>query len=492
MYSQLSVAQLFGRFSSTTAVYGASLIVTRLGWILLLPLYWTRLTPADYGVIGIAGAIQMFLAPVLGLGLYDSVQRFYHEWRDDSRRRHVAALWAIALGWSAVVTAALLAGGEFLFDRVIRQVPFHPYIALAVATAFFANFLQFPLAILRTRQRALTFSLVNIASFITQAAITIALVLVFDQGVAGYLAGMAVNAALWALVSVAMMARETSLRFSLRDAREPLRYGLPTVPLALLDGVSAMLDRYFLDKYVGLAQIGLYNVGNQFGNAFNMFNTMMKTSWMPFLYRVVAERDDGPAILSRFAVYYLTFLLVPALAVALLTKDLIVILGDSRFFGAYPFVPAFVLLYYIHAIAAAMGRGMDLAKKTALWPVVALVSLATAVAALAILVPAWGAPGAVAALICAALVRVITQVALSFYYYPRPLQLGLLSRVWLVAAAVFACGYFAPWSQLWVSIAGKTILLLVATAVFARIVLGHAAFHAALRRLSLRSQAKLG
>jgi O-antigen/teichoic acid export membrane protein len=490
VYSRLTSAQLLGRFSSTTAVYGASLAVTRLGWIVLLPIYWTRLTPADYGVIGIAAAVQVFLTPVLGLGLYDSVQRFYLEWPESARRRHVGALWAIALAWSALVCAALLIAGENLSGHIIRQVPFHPFLALAVATAFCTNVLQFPLAILRTRQRALAFALVNIASFATQAAITVTLVIGYEQGVTGYLAGIAANAALWALVGAALMAKEVSLRFSFADAREPLRYGLPTVPLALLDGVSAMLDRYFLDKHVGLAGIGLYNLANQFGSAFNMFNTVMKTSWMPFLYRVAAERDDAPAILSRFTVYYLAVLVIPALAVALLAKDVVDVIGDDRFAGVYTLVPTFVLLYYVNAIASGMGRGMDLAKKTALWPVVALASLVTAVVSLAVLVPIWGAPGAVAALICAALVRVITQVALSVHYYPRPLQLGLLFRVWLAGAAVFAAGYLMPWPNVWLSVAGKLALLIAAAALIARLVGGGAALALARTWLTSRARAK--
>jgi O-antigen/teichoic acid export membrane protein len=484
VYDRLSTRQLFGRFTSNAAVYGASLVVTRAGWILLLPIYWTRLTPADYGVIGIASAVQVFLTPVLSLGLYDSVQRFYFEWSEAERRRRVTALWAIALVWSAAVCGALLVFGDTLFRRIVSQVPFHPYLALAVASAFFANFLQFPLAILRMRERAAAFALLSLASFAMQAAITIALVIGYDMGVAGYLAGIAANAAIWAVVSVGLMARECTLRFRFNDAIEPLRYGLPTVPLALLDGASSFLDRYFLDKHVGLREIGLYNLGNQFGAAFNMFNLMMKTSWMPFLYRVVSERGDAPEIVSRFAVYYLTLLAVPALAVALLARDLIEILGDPRYAGVYAFVPPFVLLYYMQSIAAAMGRGMDLAKKTAWWPLVAIVSVATAAVALALLVPRWGASGAIAALLCAGAARVLTQVTLSVRCYPRPLRLGVLARVWAVALVFFAVGYSVQWPSLWSSIAGKTALVAIAAAVLARVGFGATACAAMLHRLS--------
>jgi hypothetical protein len=75
VYGTLSVAELFGRFSSNAAIYGAGLVITRAGWIFLLPIYWTRLTPEDYGIIGIAAAIQVFLAPVLSLVAKQSGQQ---------------------------------------------------------------------------------------------------------------------------------------------------------------------------------------------------------------------------------------------------------------------------------------------------------------------------------------------------------------------------------------------------------------------------------
>lgn len=485
MYQSLSKHRLFARFLSSAAVYGVSLVLTRGGWLLLLPIFWTRLTPADYGIVGIVQMTQIFLTPILGLGLYDSVQRLYHEWSPAERPRHVGALWIGSLSWAALVCLFLLAVGDALFGRILVQVPFMPYLAIATGIAFFANFMHFPLAILRTRERAVAFSLINIASFLTQATLTVSLVIVFDMGVEGYLLGFLANAVVWAVVGAALMAHEVSLRFGLRHLRQPLRYGLPMVPLAIIDGMAGLLDRFFLDKYVSLAQIGLYSLGNQFGSAFNMFNHMMKTSWLPFLYRSLAERHDTAAILSQFAVYYLTLLTVPALAIALLSKEIIALIGDERFSGVYAYVPPFVLMYYLQSIAAAMGRGMDLAKRTALWPVVAIVSLAVAVVGLALLVPRWGTMGAVTALLCSAFARMLTQVGISVYYYPRPLRLGVLARVWIVVAAAFALGYYVAWPQLWIAALGKSALIAIACVLIVRIGFGRELIGAAFQSISL-------
>jgi O-antigen/teichoic acid export membrane protein len=441
VYASSSRRQLFERFLSNAGLYGVSLVVTRLGWLLLLPLYWTRLSPGDYGIIGIAQVLQTVLNPVLSLGLYDAIQRFYPEWVADDRQRNVAALWTASLVFSLAVCGLLEWGGPVLAGWAFSQVPFDPYLRFALWTAFLANLGFFPLAILRIREQVKTFTVITVGSFLSQAAITIVLVIGFDQGPRGYLLGMLLNASGWAVYFVVFMLKESAFPFRWSDVRQPLRYSLPTVPVSILDGIASVFDRYFLDKYVNLAQIGLYNLGNQFGSAFNVFNQMLKSSWFPFLYRVVSERKDAPEILGRFSVLYLTLLAIPALAIALLSEELIEWFGDARFRDIYSFVPWFVLIYYVQAIATAMGRGLDLAKKTSAWPLVPLVSIAVSLTSLSMLVPLHGLQGALWALVIAAGMRALVQVGLSLYVYPRPLYFGRLLTVWAVCGVVFFAGY---------------------------------------------------
>jgi O-antigen/teichoic acid export membrane protein len=481
MYVNLTSRELLKRFYSNTVLYGVSLILTRAGWLLLLPIYWRVLSPADYGIIGVAQLLQVVLVPILSLGLHDSVQRLYHEWNARERPKHVAALWTASLSAGLILCIALDVLGGWLAPYLFVQVPFEPYLRLALWTAFFVNLGFFSLALLRIREQVKAFSLLTIASFFGQAALTLYFVLGLEMGPYGYLLGTLINAAAMSFAHVFLVLRECHFSFGRSHLTEPLRYGLPTVPTAILDGTASIFDRYFLDKYILLSQLGLYNLGNQFGSAFNLFNQILKTSWLPFLYRVVSERQDGPEILSRFAVYYLALLAFPALAVALLSKELIELIGEPRFFGVYEFVPAFVLIYYVQSIAAAMGRGMDLAKKTAMWPVVPIVAILTSVTALSVLVPGWGAYGALVALIIAACVRVIVQVGISMYYYPRRLLLGTLSTIWGIAFLAFFAGYHVQFATLWVNALVKFGLISAAMVAILRMVVGRKVFGALLR-----------
>lgn len=437
MYSKLNRRQLLGRLYGNAFIYGIGIVLVRAGGILLLPVYWLKLEPADYGIIGLSQAITVFLGPVLGMGLYDAVQRFYYEWKEEERPRYLAALWGFTLSTSLGLCAVLDAVGVSLFGWVYSQIPFDPYLRLAVWTAFATNVSMIPLVLLRVRERLKSYSLIVIGQFLTQAAITLYFVFVLNRGAEGYLSGLLVNALLWGGFFVVFMTREIRFPVTARHLREPFRYALPIIPSSLLDGFNSIVDRFFLDKYVGLRQIGHYTLANQFGLGFNMFNQIMKSSWLPFLYRVGAERADGPEVLARFSLYYIAALSLPALGIALLSKDLILWFGDEKYFGIYEYVPAFVLLYFLIVVGNAMGRGLDLAKRMGYTPFIQLTGFVTSAGLMWLLAPSYGIWGVIGPLIAGNIVRMGSLVILSHRIYPRPVY----GRRLVLLAAIVGIAY---------------------------------------------------
>ena len=79
-FSSLSFREIAWRLSAHSFIYTAGVIAIRFGGLLLIPLYWRFLDPADYGLLAAAAVVTNFLAVVLGLGISESITRFYHAW----------------------------------------------------------------------------------------------------------------------------------------------------------------------------------------------------------------------------------------------------------------------------------------------------------------------------------------------------------------------------------------------------------------------------
>lgn len=440
MYSSLSKRQLLTRVFSHAGIYGAGIVVARAGGILLLPLYWLKLNPTDFGIIGLSQALILFLSPVLALGLYDAVQRLFHEWSATERPNRLGTVWLSSNAVGLIVCGLLTLIGPGLFHKVLTQVPFFPYLVIVLWTAFATNLSLIPLAVMRAQEESRRYATITILMFLSQAAITVFLVLILELGPAGYLAGALINATSWGFYFIAYMAKRIHWGFQLVHLREALRYSLPIVPASLLEGMNQLLDRYFLDKFVSLQHIGLYSLANQVGGGLNVFNQTIKNSWYPFIYRVIAERKDAATVIARFSLYLMAVLVSVAITIALLSRELIIWVGDERYHSIYELIPMFVLVYFMHASWTVLGRGMDLAKRLHYAPLVQILGLATAVTALWWLVPRYGLWGAIWALVLVNAVKTVALLSLSYYFYPRPVFPIKFLKLFSIAAVMYWLG----------------------------------------------------
>ena len=86
-------------------VFTGSSMLYQVGSLVLLPLYWSRLSPSDFGIIAVIAVIGAFQALFSSLSLDLAITRFYYEWPEAVRRRNLGAIWT----WNWIIT--IVVGG---------------------------------------------------------------------------------------------------------------------------------------------------------------------------------------------------------------------------------------------------------------------------------------------------------------------------------------------------------------------------------------------
>ncbi len=463
MYAKLKKTELLKRLFSNASLYGAGILLTRFGALLLLPVYWIKLVPADFGIIGLTQALISFLGALFSLGLNEAMQRFYYDWNSEQRPRSLAVLWVFSIGFSFLICLSLDWLGSTLFSLLFSQVDFNPYLRIALWSAFATNVALMPITLLRVQERVMRFTQITVVAFLLQAGLTLYSLFILNMGVSGYLYAQLASTSLTAVYAIFLMRNIIRGPLQWHYLKAPLRYALPLVPTAILEGFTSFMDRFFLDKYIGLQQIGLYNLGNQFGSSLNVFNHVLKSAWVPFIYRACAEREDGPTILGKFSVYYVAALAVPALAIALLFEEFILLLDNPPYNAIAEFIPAFVLLYLIQGIGTSLGRGIDLAKKTAWSILVPIVAVITGISTLTWLLPEYGIWGGIVAMLITMVCRIGTHIGLAVYFYPRPLHLASLLIITMIIAGAFISGNLLETGHIVLNILVKSLIIAAAT-----------------------------
>lgn len=460
-FSTISVRKMFWRLSASSSVYTVGLIVMRFGGFLLIPLYWRALSPADYGIIAAAAVVTNFLAVFLGLGISEAVTRFYYAWPEADRRRRVGTLWLIDWVSSLAVGLPLAFWGAPLVQLAARQVPFDPYLQLAVVSATLASLATSPTSLLRLQERARTYVFVVGGWFTLRTALAIWLVVVERRGPAGVLeADVLVGAIMIVPYTIVMLGSATPALHP-ETMRQGLRYSLPLVPAIFVESVLYTADRFVLEKFVSLPALGLYSVADSIATIVRIASGGLKTAWLPFQMRAAVERADGPVVIGRMATYFAAAMIACAAAVALLTGDIIAIIGVPAYFPVASLVPIFVVPHLLISLVPILTGGIGIARKTFYASLAAGAQLAIAFGALIVLVPRWGLAGAVAAMTISTVVRLGLGHTLAQRWYPIAFE---WRKIWMLAAGALAAvliGRAVPVAPSLPGLAARALVLIV-------------------------------
>ena len=336
--------------------------------------------------------------------------------------------------------------GPSLTAMLLPDVPFDPYLRLAVWTAFLGVFGLTPLVLLQVRERPAAYVTLSLTTALTTTALIVALV-ARSHRAEGYLWGAFGGAALAVIPYVALTA--ANVRPVLRRAclLPALAYSLPLVPHALAGWALEMSDRAILARYVPLADVGVYALGYQLGAAMGLLSTAFNSAWVPFLFGTLqAEGEAANAKLARLVTYYAGLLCFAGLGWALLVKHAIPILAGPEFGGAYRITPWVVGGYVFSGLYLIPINFLFWRSRTRIVPLVTLGAGAVNVGLNLWLVPRYGPiAAACSTLVAYGVLLVLTWwSAQRIYHFPYEYRrLGLMVGL---ALALFLCGNLLPHS----------------------------------------------
>lgn len=346
-------------------LYAVSTFINRFGAFLLLPFYWQRLSVADYGIIAVVDIIQGVLGVVQGLSLDVSLTRTYHEWSDAERKRRLGGIWVV--GWGSIVLVNLLA--LLILPRVspylFPAVPFDPYLELGILFILFNNLANIPLRMLRIQQRVMLVVTLSLSTFVVSSALGLWYVLVMDRGVEGFLLARVWNGLLFALVFVAIMAREATPCVRNSGIREQLRFSLPLIKSTALSKLASSMEQGILQGFAGLEALGLFSLAAKFAGIISGVHTSIKMSFQPFQMKAIArEGAVGVEKVSQITPYYVFLYFSAFVFIGIFLGEAIHLIGRSEYYPVIVYVPYLMVVEIMAVMYTYYGSGVLLAKRT--------------------------------------------------------------------------------------------------------------------------------
>ncbi|MCL2658897.1 MAG: oligosaccharide flippase family protein [Acidobacteriaceae bacterium] len=459
-YSTQSIVQ---RLARSFAAYGvANFGIRALNFIFLL-VYSHFLHPSDFGTIYMSEIIAAFLVIFAGLSIDSALQRLYfqHYHNRAELQSYLGSTIRFGFLWMAVFLALTFVFGDRIAASRVA-VPFYPYIAMASVTAFATQGIQLRLAIYQASGRPQLYAVLSCALALFTAVSCLYSVAVRHGGAVGMLQAKLVAALLVFLAAVWTMRSLLSSQFHWKYVCESLRFALPLIPHMVMASGLVVADRFILQHYRDLSEVGIYSLAYTCGMVMYLVTQSLSQAWLPMFFDLAGrgERRTLGDICSGLMV----FLAVLACLGILLSPLFVTIVLDWRYHAAARIVPLVVIGYLFHALFSLFDLSILHAKRTSMVFYISLIAFTVNIALNLSAVPRWGMYGAAWATTCAYAVEALGAFFLTQRFFALPYRasevlialavtggaLGLTQLGWIHGWLLFLCALLSVASLVFV------------------------------------------
>ena len=385
------------KITNHSIIYGTSNSVTAAVGYILLPIYARFLTPEEYGVfstINISGAI---LGIIYDMGLIAALFRWYFDYSQSEENKRTLIISTVLIFYfltSTIVTVILFSFSNEISVLLFKgQSQYSSLIQLMVLTTYINLLMGIPLTVLRLQEKAYMYMTVSILKGIGVLAITLLYLIILKEGLFGvYKGGLIVTFMLTVIVFV-LTYNNYMLKFSLYEIKKMLIFGLMYLPTIIFIWIINFSDRYFLNYYSTLNDVGIYSFGYKIGQIIYLLVSAFAIGWTPILFSITKE-NNAKEILATIMTYGFLILFSFALLISIFSEDIVRLVSVGEYIKSYKVVSLICFSNFLYGVYVFLFSGLMITKKIKNQPIIIGISALINIFLNILLIPKFGYIGA--------------------------------------------------------------------------------------------------
>jgi len=384
-----------------------SLVTGGLGFI-TLPVYTRYLSPSDYGVLALFFLFGTVVVNLVSVGLMSSSYRYYFEYKKDQQLFKIFNTTNIVFNVFTfiIVGVAIFYSSPWMSITVFDgKIPSN-LLQLSYISGCLNYFIQYFLHLLAAQLKTVPFAVISILKVFID--ILLSFYFIFSLSLT-YMAR--INAALISqfiiLVIITITIKELlAFRFSFKCLKESLIFSYPNTPATIIELAYQSFDKVMLVNYKSIASVGHYNIGDKIAGILKLTTDSITRVFNPF-FQEKAHNDtieSKKEIVNRFY-DLITFYFICAFLLICFSEELIKVLTTEEYYMTIYLAPLFIYYYLTGATLGMLSVNQIMFGKKLIYQLpVSLVDIFINVGLNIILIPRYGAIGAVIATAISALI----------------------------------------------------------------------------------------
>ncbi len=370
-------------------LFSLNTFIPKLLSILLIPLYTSCLTPAEYGVSDLITTTVSLLLPIFTLDIQDAVMRFAMDKAYDKGDVFSIAFRIVMLG------TGIVSVGAFIFALLNIKGVETNYLIFFVLM-FFTTSLYNSISLFC---RGIDKVNVMVVGGVIQSVITLSsnilFLLVFEWGLVGYLCANTIGsviALVWYFIG-AKLHKYIKIKVNKETFKEMVSFSFPLIFSVIAWWVNNASDRYILTWLAGVATSGLYAISYKIPNILSIFQNVFTQAWSISAIKEFDKNDSDGFISNMYNMMNFSMIVVCSL-ILIVNIPVSKFLYAKEFFKAWQFVPPLLISVVFNAMALFIGSIFTAVKDTKTLSISTIVGAVVNTICNFIFIYLWGAFGA--------------------------------------------------------------------------------------------------
>jgi O-antigen/teichoic acid export membrane protein len=434
-----------GRVISAVFNYGLGSFLPQIVNMLLIPVYADKIPTDQFGVLELCLSAQALVIILMRAGLPGAISRSYFDLGEGQELRNfIVTVVLTTIVASAVLLAGCLTLGPMFFAWQFPEVPFHPYMDLALVGGFFLAVADFQRRLLQAREQSKLSARLSITIAVVSIALTCLFVIGFNWGIVGVLLSALISSIVFAGYAVWLHWSDLHGRPRWKYLKEAAGYGLPLVPHHAAAWLQQFVGRWALADVATTAMVGTLGMASRVASPLMIVTGAFGNAYSPvyFSWRSNLSKDDALAESRRVARAVVALGGIAAVGAATFGALVVRTFMPLSYENAAAVTGVVAAAYFAHLIYAIQSVEVFFTKNTK-W--ISLVFFFASVFNLVLTIPLgkqYGAAGAALAQLAGGLLSCLLIGMLTRKTFPSPLTARL------TVAMLLCCGFASVIDQI--------------------------------------------
>lgn len=298
----------------------------------LIPLYTNALTTAEYGVVDLVATVGTVAVPILTLNICESVMRFALDKDANTKRITQIGTGILLIG---MLVGLLIFPLCHSFDKISEYAVFVYFYVISLAAS------QLYLCDLRGKELLVYYSIGNVLHTFFIAVLNILFLLVFKEGISGYLKAYIIANILTAIYAIVVGKGYKSFSLSGIDKSlliKMVKYSVVLIPNSFMWWIMNSSDRIMVSSMISVAANGIYAVSYKLPTLVSTLTTIFNQAWSYSAIREEGTEDESDYNNKIFRVLIGIVMLI-GIGLITFTKPFLSVYVSKEYYSAWKYTP---------------------------------------------------------------------------------------------------------------------------------------------------------